>query len=68
MTASLDTVAPAAQAPTRVTIRGTAKTRRRFSVPRSARRAAGPVGLVLLWFLTSATGLLPESVLASPST
>lgn len=51
---------------TRVTIRGTAKTTRRLTVPRSVRRAAGPVGLVLLWFLTSATGVLPESVLASP--
>ncbi|GHD46534.1 ABC transporter permease [Streptomyces mirabilis] len=51
---------------TRVTLRGTAKTTRRLAVPRSVRRAAGPVGLVLLWFLTSATGVLPESVLASP--
>ncbi|WOX07576.1 ABC transporter permease [Streptomyces sp. N50] len=60
--ARADTPQPAA----RVTIRGTAKTSRRFTVPRSVRRAAGPVGLVLLWFLTSATGVLPESVLASP--
>ncbi|WP_030927147.1 ABC transporter permease [Streptomyces sp. NRRL S-646] len=52
--------------PARVTIRGTARTTRRFRVPRSVRRTAGPVGLVLLWFLTSATGVLPESVLASP--
>lgn len=59
-------VAPAPS--TRVTIHGTAKVNRRFTVPRSVRRAAGPVGLVLLWFLTSATGVLPESVLASPST
>lgn len=50
----------------RVTIRGTTRTTRRFRVPRSVRRTAGPVGLVLLWFLTSATGVLPESVLASP--
>ncbi|MFJ8949546.1 ABC transporter permease [Streptomyces sp. NPDC102340] len=50
----------------RVTIRGTAKTGRRLAVPRSVRRAAGPVGLVVLWFLASATGVLPESVLASP--
>lgn len=50
----------------RVTIRAAARTTRRFTVPRSVRRAAGPVGLVLLWFLTSATGVLPESVLASP--
>src|SRR6266540_1656797 len=50
----------------RVTIRGAARTTRRLQAPRSVRRAAGPVGLVLLWFLTSATGVLPESVLASP--
>ncbi|WP_329244064.1 ABC transporter permease subunit [Streptomyces sp. NBC_01478] len=60
--APADTPQPAA----RVTIRGRTKTARRFTVPRSVRRAAGPVGLVLLWFLTSATGVLPESVLASP--
>ncbi len=35
-------------------------------VPRSVRRAAGPVGLLAVWFLTSTTGVLPESVLASP--
>ncbi|KUN63705.1 ABC transporter permease [Streptomyces canus] len=52
--------------PARITIRGTAKTGGRVTIPRSVRRAAGPVGLVLLWFLTSATGVLPESVLASP--
>ncbi|MEU1474024.1 ABC transporter permease [Streptomyces sp. NPDC005760] len=57
--------APSAK-PARVTIRGTVKGGSRFTVPRSVRRAASPVGLVLLWFLTSATGVLPESVLASP--
>ncbi|WSQ14212.1 ABC transporter permease [Streptomyces sp. NBC_01231] len=50
----------------RVTIRGTVRTGRRLAVPRSVRRSVGPVGLVLLWWLTSATGVLPESVLASP--
>jgi hypothetical protein len=55
-----------APAPARITIRGTARTARRFAAPRAVRRASGPLGLVLLWFLTSATGLLPESVLASP--
>ncbi|MBA2813344.1 ABC transporter permease [Streptomyces sp. KM273126] len=50
----------------RVTIRGTARSARQISVPRSVRRASGPVGLVLAWFLASATGVLPESVLASP--
>ncbi|WP_405476165.1 ABC transporter permease [Streptomyces canus] len=52
--------------PARITIRGTTKTGRRATIPRSVRRAAGPLGLVLLWFLTSATGVLPETVLASP--
>jgi sulfonate transport system permease protein len=72
-TKPLDAAAPPRAVPTgkparatRVTIRGTAKTTRRLTVPRSLRRAAGPVGLVLLWFLASATGALPESVLASP--
>ncbi|MFF5008790.1 ABC transporter permease [Streptomyces phaeochromogenes] len=58
---------PTEPSPARVTIRGTAHLpRRRLSVPRSVRRAAGPVGLVVLWFLGSVTGVLPESVLASP--
>jgi sulfonate transport system permease protein len=35
-------------------------------VPRGLRRAAGPVGLLAVWFLGSTTGVLPESVLASP--
>ncbi|EFL30019.1 nitrate ABC transporter, permease [Streptomyces viridochromogenes DSM 40736] len=61
---SADPGPPAAT--TRVTLRGTAKSGRRLTLPRSVRRSAGPVGLVLLWFLTSATGVLPESVLASP--
>ncbi|MPY61034.1 ABC transporter permease [Streptomyces spongiae] len=50
----------------RVTIRGTAKSARRLTVPRSVRRASGPLGLVLAWFLASTTGVLPETVLASP--
>ncbi|MER6090667.1 ABC transporter permease [Streptomyces bluensis] len=50
----------------RVTVRGAANSARRLSVPRSVRRASGPVGLVLAWFLASTTGVLPESVLASP--
>ncbi|MER7199404.1 ABC transporter permease [Streptomyces sp. CB01635] len=60
-------IAPSKGAPApRVIIRGTARTARRLTVPRSVRRAAGPAGLVLLWLLTSTTGVLPESVLASP--
>ncbi|MEV2214133.1 ABC transporter permease [Streptomyces sp. NPDC050997] len=52
--------------PGRVTLRGTVRTGRRRTIPRSVRRSVGPVGLVLLWLLTSATGVLPETVLASP--
>lgn len=40
---------------------------RTLRVPRGVRRAVGPVGLLLVWFLASSTGVLPESVLASPS-
>ncbi|WP_413803424.1 ABC transporter permease [Streptomyces iranensis] len=42
------------------------RARPRLRVPRGVRRASGPVGLLLLWFLTAATGVLPETVLASP--
>lgn len=38
------------------------------SVPRWIRRASGPVLFVLLWHLASVTGVLPEEVLAGPST
>ncbi|KAK1185233.1 ABC transporter permease [Streptomyces sp. NBS 14/10] len=51
----------------RLTIRpASGRARRGPRVPRGVRRAAGPVGLVLAWYLASATGLLPTSVLASP--
>jgi sulfonate transport system permease protein len=66
MTTNSPVLRAASAPPARVTIRGTSKSGSRFTVPRSVRRAAGPVGLVLLWFLTSATGVLPETVLASP--
>ncbi|MFF9624327.1 ABC transporter permease [Streptomyces griseosporeus] len=39
---------------------------RRARVPRWLRRATGPVLLLLLWQLLSATGVLPADVLASP--
>ncbi|AXG77593.1 ABC transporter permease [Streptomyces paludis] len=35
-------------------------------VPRWARRASGPVGVLLAWYLASTTGVLPENILASP--
>ncbi|MET9933173.1 MULTISPECIES: ABC transporter permease [unclassified Streptomyces] len=41
---------------------------RGFSVPRWARRAVGPVLLLLLWQLSSSAGVLPADVLASPGT
>ncbi|MFG2137922.1 ABC transporter permease [Streptomyces sp. NPDC048650] len=41
---------------------------RRRPVPRWLRRAAGPVGLLVLWQVLSATGALPADQLASPGT
>src|SRR5437879_13146263 len=43
-----------------------ARTRRRRGLPRPVRRAIGPVAVLLLWYLLSATGVLPADVLASP--
>ena len=40
----------------------------RAGVPRLLRRAVGPLLLVLAWQALSATGVLPEEVLAAPST
>ncbi|HEV7790210.1 MAG TPA: ABC transporter permease [Pseudonocardia sp.] len=40
----------------------------RWSPPRPVRRAAGPIGTLLLWYLLSATGVLSPDVLASPAT
>jgi sulfonate transport system permease protein len=45
-----------------------ARTGGRRSVPRPLRRAAGPLGTLLLWWLLSATGVLSPEVLASPVT
>ena len=39
---------------------------RRRRVPRPLRRALGPLGTLGLWWLLSATGVLPSDVLASP--
>ncbi|MFF2778350.1 ABC transporter permease [Streptomyces sp. NPDC058052] len=41
---------------------------RRTTVPRWLRRAVGPVLLLLLWQVSSATGVLAPEVLASPGT
>src|SRR5207302_7310917 len=43
-----------------------ARQKRGWRPPRSVRRAAGPIGFLLLWYLASVTGLLPSDVLASP--
>lgn len=40
----------------------------RWSPPRSVRRAGGPLGTLLLWYLLCATGVLPPTVLAAPQT
>lgn len=50
----------------RLTIRPARRTRRVPRLPRTVRRAIGPVGLLLFWYIGSLTGLLPENVLASP--
>ncbi|QLH20441.1 ABC transporter permease [Streptomyces sp. Rer75] len=41
---------------------------RRRSVPRWLRRTTGPLFLLLLWQVCSATGVLPSDMLASPGT
>ncbi|AWN31104.1 ABC transporter permease [Streptomyces sp. NEAU-S7GS2] len=41
---------------------------RRRSVPRWLRRAVGPVALLVLWQVLSASGALEEDILASPGT
>jgi sulfonate transport system permease protein len=51
----------------RVTIQPVLSTHR-WSPPRPVRRAAGPIGTLLLWYLLSATGVLSPEVLASPAT
>ncbi|MFD5750828.1 ABC transporter permease [Streptomyces sp. NPDC127033] len=56
---------PPSDAP-RLTIRPGRQARRGKGVPRWARRASGPVGVLLAWYAASATGVLPSSVLASP--
>ncbi|GAB2900344.1 ABC transporter permease [Streptomyces mayteni] len=62
------TSAPAEPLPAdRVTIRPAAgRARRGPRVPRPLRRATGPVGLLLVWYLAGVTGLLADDVLASP--
>ncbi|WP_174872673.1 ABC transporter permease [Streptomyces caniferus] len=41
---------------------------RRWSVPRWVRRTVGPLGLLVLWQVLSATGALESDILASPGT
>jgi sulfonate transport system permease protein len=48
-----------------ITIRPT-RARRALSLPRPARRALGPLIVLLAWYAASATGLLSQSTLASP--
>ena len=38
----------------------------RLALPRPVRRVFGPLGVLLVWYVLSATGLLPADVLASP--
>ena len=67
---SADVIAPPAppSTPEQVTLIPEARRSRRFSVPRPVRRACGPLGVLLLWYALSATGVLPAEVLASPGT
>jgi sulfonate transport system permease protein len=65
MTVTKDAPAPPGDATDLVTIEPR-QAARRWSPPRPLRRAAGPVGTLLLWWVLSATGLLPKDVLAGP--
>jgi sulfonate transport system permease protein len=72
MTTTQDTVLPSRSAahappPGRVTIEPV-RPSHRWSPPRPVRRAAGPIGTLLLWWLLSAVGVLSPEVLASPAT
>jgi sulfonate transport system permease protein len=58
--------ASAATGAPRLTIRPARQARRGFRLPRAVRRASGPVGVLLAWYLASVTGVLPTGVLASP--
>jgi sulfonate transport system permease protein len=64
-TAVLDSPVEAAPAAELVEIRPR-KAVRRWQPPRPLRRALGPIALLLLWYVLSATGVLPKDVLASP--
>jgi len=62
-----DDRAPAtARAVELVTIQPSRARRRRLDLPRPVRRAIGPIGAVLLWYVLSATGVLSSDTLASP--
>jgi sulfonate transport system permease protein len=63
--ASQPTGPPTQDVVEQITIRPT-RGRRRWQLPRPVRRAFGPVGLLALWWVLSATGVLPQAVLASP--
>jgi sulfonate transport system permease protein len=73
MTTTQETALPSQRgapppAPTdRVTIQPVRRAHR-WSPPRPVRRAAGPLGTLLLWYVLSATGVLSPEVLAGPAT
>src|SRR2546429_2631464 len=46
---------------------GPARSRRGRQLPRPVRRTVGPVAVLVLWWVLSATGVLPADVLASPA-
>jgi sulfonate transport system permease protein len=48
------------------TLRPATKRKNRLALPRPVRRTLGPLGVLVIWYLASATGVLPANILAAP--
>ena len=48
------------------TLRPATKRKNRLALPRPVRRTLGPIGVLVIWYVASATGLLPANILAAP--
>jgi len=48
------------------TLRPATRRTHRLALPRPVRRTLGPLGVLMIWYVLSATGLLPADVLAAP--
>lgn len=48
------------------TLRPATRRKNRLALPRPVRRTLGPLGVLLIWYVASATGLLPPNILAAP--